>query len=278
MKVAGEKDRVAKLVEVISQSRKEMFQDPKAIDKKWKRQAEDRLQMEQNLNAIKQMLEEESRVIKEKAEAAGAEGWECPVCISDIDRDDIGILECGHLFHPECIQAYLKQKIENNEMKIECPMEECSLVLDPQDIFKYVDQTLKDRFERFTFNNFVEDNDLVSWCPTINCPAVFLAEEEHDNYNCPICGQHYCLRCRAFFHHGMTCAEYRVTHTHDKNDDDFLKFVKGSKFKQCPKCGYWVERNKGCSTMKCKCGQEFCYDCGGTGCPHGRCTGSGRKK
>lgn len=28
--------------------------------------------------------------------------------------------------------------------------------------------------------------------------------------------------------------------------------------------------------MTCKCGQEFCYDCGGTGCPHGSCSNSGR--
>ena len=23
--------------------------------------------------------------------------------------------------------------------------------------------------------------------------------------------------------------------------------------------------------MTCKCGQEFCYNCGGTTCPHGMC-------
>ena len=30
--------------------------------------------------------------------------------------------------------------------------------------------------------------------------------------------------------------------------------------------------------MKCKCGQEFCYTCGGTGCPHGSCSNSGGRK
>lgn len=51
--------------------------------------------------------------------------------------------------------------------------------------------------------------------------------------------------------------------------------MKGAKFKQCPKCKYWVERNQGCPTMSCKCGQKFCYDCGGIGCPHGSCSNSG---
>lgn len=75
----------------------------------------------------------------------------------------------------------------------------------------------------------------------------------------------------------MTCAEYRINNSFDKNDEKFINFVKGAKFKQCPKCKYWVERNEGCPTMKCKCGQEFCYSCGGTGCPHGSCSNSGSK-
>ena len=47
------------------------------------------------------------------AEEADAEGWECPVCICEIDRSNFGILECSHIFHPECISSYLKTKIED---------------------------------------------------------------------------------------------------------------------------------------------------------------------
>lgn len=118
----------------------------------------------------------------------------------------------------------------------------------------------------------------ISWCPTAGCTAVFEFDEALDNYRCPACKKHYCLKCRCQYHTGMSCAEYRITNSFDKNDEKFLHFVKGAKFKQCPKCNFWVERNKGCSTMSCKCGQEFCYDCGGTGCPHGSCSNSGRKK
>ena len=47
------------------------------------------------------------------------------------------------------------------------------------------------------------------------------------------------------------------------NDDKFLDFAKGSKFKQCPKCQFWVEKNTGCNHMTCMCGMQFCYQCGG---------------
>jgi len=53
----------------------------------------------------------------------------------------------------------------------------------------------------------------------------------------------------------MTCAEYKINNTFSKDDADFIQFVRGAKFKQCPKCNYWVERAEGCSTMTCKCGQ-----------------------
>lgn len=115
-----------------------------------------------------------------------------------------------------------------------------------------------------------------AWCPTAGCTAVFSFDEELDNYKCPACQKHYCLRCRCDYHYGMTCAEYKINNSFDKNDEDFIKFVQGARYKQCPKCKFWVERNDGCSTMTCKCGQEFCYDCGGTTCPHGMCANSGR--
>lgn len=32
--------------------------------------------------------------------------------------------------------------------------------------------------------------------------------------------------------------------------------------KQCPSCKFWVEKNKGCDHMTCRCGYEFCFRCG----------------
>lgn len=47
-----------------------------------------------------------------------------------------------------------------------------------------------------------------------------------------------------------------------------MKFVTGKKIKQCPHCSFWVERTLGCDHMKCRCGRDFCYKCGGI---HGKC-------
>ena len=61
----------------------------------------------------------------------------------------------------------------------------------------------------------------------------------------------------------MTCKEYQISNRVDKNDKLFMKFVKGKKFKMCPFCKFWVEKTVGCDHMRCKCGKEFCYKCGG---------------
>jgi hypothetical protein len=65
------------------------------------------------------------------------------------------------------------------------------------------------------------------------------------------------------WHKDMTCKEYKISATTSEDDEKFMAFVKGKKFKQCPKCKFWVEKNEGCDHMTCKCKFEFCYKCGG---------------
>jgi len=48
-----------------------------------------------------------------------------------------------------------------------------------------------------------------------------------------------------------------------EEDRNFLVCVKGAKYKQCPSCKFWVEKNDGCDHMTCRCKYEFCYVCGG---------------
>ena len=61
----------------------------------------------------------------------------------------------------------------------------------------------------------------------------------------------------------MSCKEYQVNSREDENDHAFMKMAKGKKFKQCSKCKFWVEKSEGCDHMRCRCGKDFCYKCGG---------------
>ena len=71
------------------------------------------------------------------------------------------------------------------------------------------------------------------------------------------------MKCKVEFHKGMTCKEFAISRVFDKNDEAFIQFVRGAKYKQCPKCKFWVEKNEGCDHMTCRCSFQFCYICGG---------------
>jgi ariadne-1 len=66
----------------------------------------------------------------------------------------------------------------------------------------------------------------------------------------------------------MTCAEYQSLGDMNESDKRFMVLVKGAKYKQCPNCKFWVEKNEGCDHMTCRCKYEFCYVCGGQ---YGKC-------
>jgi glucosamine 6-phosphate synthetase-like amidotransferase/phosphosugar isomerase protein len=121
----------------------ETMTNERFVYEKWEFEERKAREVWENEQAIRRMMEEEKSENKMKAEEAESQGWECQVCYTEIDRDKLGLLECGHIFHPECINAYLKSKIESNEVEISCPMEGCPKHLDVGDIYGFIDGELK---------------------------------------------------------------------------------------------------------------------------------------
>lgn len=62
------------------------------IYEKWMNQSKIDQENKENELAFKKFLEEEAAENKMKAEKIEGQGWECPVCMTDIDRDRFGIL------------------------------------------------------------------------------------------------------------------------------------------------------------------------------------------
>jgi len=108
----------------------------------------------------------------------------------------------------------------------------------------------------------MNNNDEFSPCPTPGCEYIFFFQQGEFNFLCPMCHKHYCLNCKDEWHNGLTCQQYKDSRDEKKLDDQFFQFVKGAKFKMCPKCKYWVEKTRGCNHMRCRCGADFCYLCG----------------
>lgn len=133
-------------------------------------------------------------------------------------------------------------QIADNKFPLMCPNDKCGIDLNDADIKQILDSELYKKYQKHTLKYYADLNgDSISWCPTADCEYMFFFEKDDDTrFQCPECKKEYCLNCRSDWHEGMTCKEYQITNTHSKADDDFMKFVTGKKFKQCPRCKFWV--------------------------------------
>ena len=190
----------------------------------------------------------------------------CEICLEDFSLLDCTnyFLNCNCILHNKCFDDMVKAAVENNTLPIKCP--NCKVQIHPnfiEDSIRNANPQLLPKYDKFSMNNFLQNNsDEYSSCPTPGCEYMFFFNPGDFNYVCPMCTKHYCLNCKDEWHVGMTCQEYKDSRDVNKLDDQFFKFVKGAKFKMCPKCKYWVEKNQGCNHMKCRCGADFCYLCG----------------
>eukprot|EP01016_Furgasonia_blochmanni_P009451 TRINITY_DN13918_c0_g1_i2.p1 TRINITY_DN13918_c0_g1~~TRINITY_DN13918_c0_g1_i2.p1 ORF type:complete len:299 (+),score=45.06 TRINITY_DN13918_c0_g1_i2:65-961(+) len=220
------------------------------------------------LESVDKNEQEQRRKQKEEHEL---ENTMCKICLEPLFQSQyFGLDSCGHTFHTQCLLDYIKSQIDERKLPIRCA--ECKAEMDRANIEDILPGDYKDKFFRFSLENLVSLNsDMFSCCPTPDCTYMFEFAQGDTEFLCDVCNKHYCLACRTDWHKGQSCAEYRVSKEWGKNDDHFINFVKGQKFRQCSRCKFWVERSEGCNYMTCRCGYIFCYKCGKEGGGHGAC-------
>lgn len=90
-------------------------------------------------------------------------------------------------------------------------------------------------------------------CPAVDCPGYSPVNEVSGRCQCDICGSDWC---------GL-CSSQHEPHQQCVADDTQLNAISVDKpFKRCPSCHHMIEKSEGCNHMVCRCGQEFCFECG----------------
>ena len=195
----------------------------------------------------------------------------CFICFEEYNQNEITNpeLECKNHIHGKCFSNYIEEELNNNRFPIRCPIcqnnqrheinnkiiLDCLLLNDKDDL------ALK--LETISLNYLaINNSEEVSFCPTAGCNYMCFYDKNEYHLNCPLCKKSYCLKCKVEWHKGMTCEENRKARTYDENDQKFDDYVKGNNFKQCPRCKRWVEKISGCNHISCRCGSNFCYNCG----------------
>ncbi|CAI2369929.1 unnamed protein product [Moneuplotes crassus] len=197
----------------------------------------------------------------------------CPICYINIEVEDQDPLECGHIFHPECIRMHIEAKVDARSLPIPCPDYKCGTMLTRDEADFFSDEKLYNRLEKLQKELIIlQSNNYFIQCPEDGCE--FMGEwdknEEETSILCTDCNSNYCAICRVPFHHGKSCDEYCEETGKIKKHPDLLtlnhfQYLIQSKlgFQRCTNCDLIILKEEGCNHIRCICGYNLCYTCGG---------------
>ncbi|KAG8632528.1 probable E3 ubiquitin-protein ligase ARI2 isoform X1 [Manihot esculenta] len=191
---------------------------------------------------------------------------ECNVCFDNISPSEVTTMDCGHLFCNSCWTHHFIVKInEGQSRRIRCMAPKCNTVCNDVKIRHLVsmhNSNLVEKFDRFLFESYVEDNRRVKWCPSVpHCGnAIRVQDDEPCEVECA-CGEHFCFSCLSEAHSPCSCKMWELWSKKCQDESETVNWI-AVHTKPCPKCHKPVEKNGGCNLVCCVCGQAFCWLCG----------------
>jgi len=216
-------------------------------------------------------------------------------------------LKCGHVICNACWGDYLTSKIvENDIMMLRCPIcvggssSTCSPAVPESMVERVVPPEVYTKFQNFVVSNYISTQPAVKWCPAPNCGFVVSALHSNRFQEAQLCrpvnvekdsnstvsnnmcieatcgdGHTFCFNCMSASHAPVTCANVKDWDTRNSDDggNETNTWIL-SNTRPCPGCGMRLEKNAGCSHMKCGshahggkmsaghgCGLDFCWNC-----------------
>ncbi|KAI9745962.1 MAG: hypothetical protein M1818_000643 [Claussenomyces sp. TS43310] len=204
-------------------------------------------------------------------------GFTCEICYENDPGLESFAMKCGHRYCVECYRHYLSQKIkeEGEAARIQCPHEGCKRIIDGKSMDLLVTTELNNRYKELLTRTYVEDKDVLKWCPAPNCIyAIECSVKKKDldkvvpTVDCS-CGYHWCFGCNLADHQPAPCELVKKWLKKCADDSETANWISANT-KECPKCNSTIEKNGGCNHMTCrKCKHEFCWMCMGLWSEHG---------
>ena len=187
----------------------------------------------------------------------------CQICLDEL-TNPVEIETCHHRFCQECFIEYLSDLIKNKKIeKIPCPEKNCSVkeikeeffsnYLTEEEYFKY--RTMRSQLE-------IMKDPKKMFCP--HCDSY--ASIPNENFILDTNNAQYVKTTMTCMNGHQFCSCGIALHDGDcyKDSNDFQKFLINENVKQCPKCGFYIKKLKGCNHMTCgnlACKFEFCWLC-----------------
>jgi ATP-dependent RNA helicase DHX8/PRP22 len=186
----------------------------------------------------------------------------CPTCFCEIDSAaSYRLATCGHAYCMDCVKLQFKTAL----FPMSCTHENCSEMFTHQDMNDLrTEKDLLDNILKKSLDSYVNANqDKARFCPSPDCPMVYLVTNEGKLFRCNVCSTAVCSSCHEPYHIDLTCKENEI----DKKDPGKVSLNKWmnempNSRKRCPNCTSPIEKNGGCNYMQCThCNAQLCWLC-----------------
>jgi hypothetical protein len=228
----------------------------------------------------------------------GTEGSACIVCF-DADEPSFHA-GCGHGMCAGCWRGFAHAQMDDRSTffdagrsAIVCAQPGCGVAASDPLLRSTLDPSTFARLESLRVESFVYKHPAFSYCPNAECCAI--VRTTHDSSDdvaedatcvacaeatCGACDTRWCPGCGEAPHWPAACAEQRAFMA--RHSTAMQTPRTGDGIKPCPNCHVLIEKNGGCSHMRCRsCNADFCWVCGqtnhargGTWHPNGACVAS----
>ncbi|KAJ9177545.1 hypothetical protein P3X46_012754 [Hevea brasiliensis] len=187
----------------------------------------------------------------------------CPICLCEVE-DGYRLEDCGHLFCRFCLMEQFESAVKNlDSFPIGCAREGCRALILLSDIRCLLSGEKMEELFRASVGSFVASSGgTYRFCPTPDCPSVYrvAGPETSKPFVCGACFAETCTGCHLEHHPYLSCERYAAF----KEDPDLSlkEWCRGREsVKNCPVCGYTIEKVDGCNHVVCKCGRHICWVC-----------------
>ncbi|XP_053672658.1 potential E3 ubiquitin-protein ligase ariadne-2 [Anopheles nili] len=196
----------------------------------------------------------------------------CPVCVTVQSTDKFHSLSCQHSFCRDCWAMHFEIQIgQGISTQIECMEQRCDVRVPEDLVLTLLNRPmLRDKYQQFTFADYVKSHPELRFCPGPNCQTIIRSQNiSPKKAVCRSCKSAFCFRCGTDYHAPTDCQIIRKWLTKCADDSETANYI-SAHTKDCPKCHICIEKNGGCNHMQCfNCKHDFCWMCLGDWKAHG---------
>lgn len=227
---------------------------------------------------------------QEKERQFERNSYTCKVCFCEkAGMHCICFDDCGHVYCKDCMRDYFNVQIQEGNVKgLECPEDKCESQAHPSQVKNLVSPELFSKYDRLLLQTSLDTMADVTYCPRTTCQSPVLMDRETTLASCPECQFVFCTLCKLVYHGLSPCrlkseGMVKLREEYLAGNEETKRFLEKrygkatiqqaleesfsnewlQKFsKQCPSCGFHIQKIDGCNKMTCmKCRAYFCWLC-----------------